>query len=170
MPSPTDSYSSALPGARRCLPKPRRRGGLPRGGGSFYGRVRGCAAQDHQAHDAVIDASGGSHRRTGPDLPRRNGHRWRAAVPASRLVHLSDCARLARRPGFLGASHGRDDPRSFTLRKSKEFSGSVPVHERAQYQHLESSQLPPPHAKALGRQRLNAFGFLPGCNAALLSF
>src|SRR5262245_58759956 len=28
MPSPTDSYSSALPGARRCLPKPRRRGGL----------------------------------------------------------------------------------------------------------------------------------------------
>src|SRR5262249_14301222 len=64
-------------------------------------------------------------------------HRWRAAVPASRLVHLSDCARLARRPGFLGASHGRDDPRSFTLRKSKEFSGSVPVHERAQYQHLE---------------------------------
>ena len=27
-------YSSALPGARRRLPKPRRRGGLPRGGGS----------------------------------------------------------------------------------------------------------------------------------------
>jgi hypothetical protein len=29
-------YSSALPGARRRLPKPRRRAALPRGGGSVY--------------------------------------------------------------------------------------------------------------------------------------
>jgi arylsulfatase len=32
-------YSSALPGARRRLPKPRRRGGLPRGGRSHSGRA-----------------------------------------------------------------------------------------------------------------------------------
>src|SRR5262245_21150908 len=32
-------YSSALPGARRRLLKPRRHGGLPRGGGSHAGRA-----------------------------------------------------------------------------------------------------------------------------------
>ena len=59
-------------------------------------RAGGCAHPDHQAHNAVIDAPGGSHRRTIADLPRRNGHRWRAAGPASGLVHLSDCARSTR--------------------------------------------------------------------------
>src|SRR5262249_2111146 len=54
--------------------------------------ARGCAAENHHAHDAVIDAPGGSHRRTRPDLPRRNGHRWGAAGSAGRLVHLSYCA------------------------------------------------------------------------------
>ena len=48
---------------------------------------------EHQAHNAVIDAPGGSHRRTRWELPRRNGHRWRAHISASRLVHLSDCTR-----------------------------------------------------------------------------
>ena len=53
----------------------------------------GCAPQNHQAHHAVIDAPGGSHRRIRGELLRRNGQRWGAEVSASRLVHLSDCAR-----------------------------------------------------------------------------
>src|SRR5215471_21167741 len=88
-------YSSALPGARRRLPKLQRRAGLSRGGGSFYGRARSCAPQDHHAHHAFIDAPGVCHRRTRPDLPCRNRYQWRAEVSSSRLVHLSYCVGAA---------------------------------------------------------------------------
>ena len=41
----------------------------------------------------LLTRLGSSHRRTRGELPRRNGQRWGAEVSASRLVHLSDCAR-----------------------------------------------------------------------------
>src|SRR5262245_24582780 len=60
-----------------ALPEPRRRGGLPRGGGSHSGRAGSSTRQDHHAYHAHIDAPGGSHRRTRGELPRRNGYQWR---------------------------------------------------------------------------------------------
>lgn len=39
---------------------------------------------------------GRSDRRTRPDLPRRNGHRWGTQISGSRLVYLPDCARSTR--------------------------------------------------------------------------
>src|SRR5262249_53533136 len=144
MPSPTDSYSSALPGARRCLPN-------PDGAAVFYEAAALSTDELEAVLLKIITRTMRLLTRLGAliEEPERtylaetdSDGALKSLQAASCTYRIAPASRAVRAFSALPTVAMTRDPSHFANRK--EFFGSVPVHERAQYQHLESSQLPPP--------------------------